>query len=222
MKQPNYSRLRRKVIVDPEFQRALTVRAVAFLLFMLVGMSVGLFLPLVNEIGKANADTGEPDDPAVVMLYMHEHFWPLALSFLILAILGVVVISHRIAAPLVRVKRDMHAVGEGVFPRPLKTRDKDYLQTEVEVLNEMVASLAQRVDDMKRVSGELQQAIAVLQESAEGSSDQESRDALAITSARAIELDSLVNQFRREGDPVPDGHIPTAQESPRTKVLAES
>ena len=220
MKRNNYSQLRRKVIVDPKFQSALTIRAVAFLLFMLVGMSVGLFLPLVNQIRGTDANPGDTRDPAVVILYMHEHFWPIALSFLILAVLGVVVISHRIAGPLVRVKRNLRSVGKGILPRPMKTRDKDYLQEEVEVLNDMVRNLGRRFDELKNAGSDLDESIASLEEQATLSADPELQDTLATVSAQANELNVLLAQFRWEGDPAPE-HIRN-QQPHRGLVATES
>ena len=111
--------LRRQYIVDPPFQYNLIGRAIAFVLFTFLLMCVGLFLPLITKCDDANGDSSAEYDTATAFLYVHENFWPIALICLVVAIIGVVRISQRIAGPLVRVKRHLNSVAEGRFPQPV-------------------------------------------------------------------------------------------------------
>jgi methyl-accepting chemotaxis protein len=126
---------------------------------------VGIFLPLLRGLDGAPRAPGL-DDRAVVMVYMHERFWGIALLCFVLVGLGALKLSHRIAGPLVRAKRNLRLLAEGKLTPPLRTRRSDYLKEEVDCLNKAVAGVAQRVDAIRSaqiaVSRELAAALAAL------------------------------------------------------------
>lgn len=147
---------RRKVLVDGPFQWSLAAHGVALGLLVLVSVCCGLFAPLLWDL-QAGAPNQEVDaDLAIVMVYMHERFWVVAGACLLLATLGAIQLSHRIAGPLVRYKRYLRLLGDGKLPPPLRTRRHDYLKEEVACLNAAVAGLRRR-------HAEVQAAAAVLQ-----------------------------------------------------------
>ena len=184
--------LRRRYIVDPPFQYNLIGRAVAFVLFTFLVMCVGLFLPLVTEIADWKGDTSGDYDTVTAFLYMHEHFWPMALICLAVAIIGVVRTSHRIAGPRGRIKRHLNSVAEGRFPRPLRTRDNDYFKHDVDILNTMVENLAAWVDELESANAELGSALEACVE------DTEPSTALDTAVEKAKTLTELLARFGRE------------------------
>lgn len=137
---------RRRVIVDRQLQWGLALRSATFVSGLLCVVAFGLFLPLTRTLSEdaLARSVHAAEDRATVMLYLHERFWPIALLAISLAILISLLTSNRIAGPLVRVKRHLRMLGGGLFPRPLRTRSKDYLKQEVETLNQAVESLAHR------------------------------------------------------------------------------
>jgi methyl-accepting chemotaxis protein len=191
-------RLRRNYIVDRGFQFNVLFRAVAFVVFMLLIMSICLFQPLVNEFMHDRGEQADTWELAVALLYMHDHFWPVALFCLVFTIIAVILTTHRVAGPLVRVKRHMRSVADGGFPRPLRTRHNDYLKTEVEVLNDMVASLARRIDRIKATNAELCGSLAQASKIAATQQDSEIREVLDRALAQARRLNSQLAEFRRE------------------------
>jgi hypothetical protein len=187
-------RRRRTFIVDRRFQYNLIARAVVFILFTILVMGVGLFLPMVRGVQQSPQDPSTDYDTVTAFLYMHEHFWPMAAVVMVVALLGVVHVSHRIAGPLVPFKRDLRAVGEGRFPRPLVTRPGDYLKEEVEIFNEMVEGLSTRFDAIKRANSEV---ICALEDYRSQSTPSPGLDRVA-TKLQVVE--DVLAEFRRDGE----------------------
>jgi hypothetical protein len=153
---------RRKVLVDKPFQWSLAAHGVALGLLVLVSVCCGLFAPLLWDL-QAGAPNQEVDaDLAIVMVYMHERFWLVAGTCLVLATLGAMQLSHRIAGPLVRYKRYLRLLGDGKLPPPLRTRRHDYLKDEVACLNAAVAGLRARHAEIRVAATALAGELACL------------------------------------------------------------
>lgn len=176
--------LRWRYIVDWKLQDSLCLYGLLHGLLVLVAMSAGIFVPLLWNLSDAEA-ARVLEEQAVVMLYMHERFWWLALGCAVLVLLGAIKFSHRIAGPLVRYKRNLRFVADGKLPSPLRTRNGDFLQEEVACLNGAVAGIAARVEAM-------QQAHAALERELEGATARVSRQA-------AFELEPLRAASRELG-----------------------
>jgi len=155
--------LRWRFIVDWKLQGSLCLHGLLYGSLVLAAVSVGIFLPLLWGLGDADR-ISVLEEQSVVMLYMHERFWWLALSCLLIVVLGAVKFSHRIAGPLVRYKRNLRLLASGKLPPPLRTRPGDYLKEEVACLNQAVAGITTRVEAMQRaqvtLQGEIEAAAA--------------------------------------------------------------
>lgn len=150
--------LRWRLIVDRKLQGSLCAHSVLNGVLVLVSVSVGIFLPLLWSLGDAQRES-VLQEQAVVMLYMHERFWWLALLCLVIVVIGAIKFSHRIAGPLVRYKRNLRLMADGKLPSPLRTRAGDFLQEEVACLNQAVAGLTARVESMQRAHAVLQREL---------------------------------------------------------------
>jgi hypothetical protein len=146
------------LVVDAPFQGSLMVHALVLGLSTLVVVAVGIFVPLLWELRSghvADLDT----DVAVVMVYMHERFWAVAAVCVLIAVFGALRLSHRIAGPLVRYKRNLRMLAAGQLPPPLRTRRRDYLKEEVECLNEAVVGVRERVAALRAAHALLQREL---------------------------------------------------------------
>jgi methyl-accepting chemotaxis protein len=158
-------------------------------------VSVGLFGPVLLDLQSPNRiDDGA--DTAVVMLYMHGRFWWIAGICLAVAIVDSVRVSHRIAGPLVPMKRNLRALGDGKLPGPLRTRAHDYLKQEVEILNAASAGLARRIDALQQANAATVAELLRCSEALAGGSD---GACAALTSAQqnAREVGQLLAGFER-------------------------
>lgn len=195
-------RVRRwRFIVDWKLQGSLCAHSVLYGLLVLVAVSIGIFLPLLWNLGDADR-ASVMEEQAVVMLYMHERFWWLALLCLVIVVLGAVKFSHRIAGPLVRFKRNLRLMADGKLPSPLRTRSGDYLQEEVACLNQAVAGITARVESMQKAHAALQHELAAL--AASGS--RQARDDLEPVFAASRELQqslAAIQRFDTRDDALP-------------------
>ncbi|MBL8750621.1 MAG: hypothetical protein JNK78_15790 [Planctomycetes bacterium] len=153
--------LRWRFIVDWKLQGSLCAHGLLYGGLVLVAVCVGIFAPLLWNLSGGDPSAAL-EDQAIVMIYMHDRFWLLALSCFFILVLGSIRFSHRIAGPLVRYKRNLRLVAAGKLPTPLRTRDGDYLKEEVVCLNEAVAGVAVRVDAIREAQAEVARAIHVL------------------------------------------------------------
>lgn len=150
--------VRWRLIVDWKLQGSLCAHSVLNGILVITSVSVGIFMPLLWSLGDAEQARGM-EEQSVVMLYMHERFWWLALLCLAIVVGGAVKFSHRIAGPLVRFKRNLRLMADGKLPTPLRTRAGDFLQEEVACLNQAVAGLTARVETMQKAAAALQREL---------------------------------------------------------------
>ncbi len=143
-----------RLIVDWRLQGALIAHVLLHGGLVLVAIVGGIFAPLLWNL--AGEQPSHFDEEAIVMLYLHERFWFLALVCAGIVVLSAMKLSHRIAGPLVRYKRNLRLLADGRLPPPLRTRDGDYLQQEVACLNAAVAGVGARVDTIRRAQRALQ------------------------------------------------------------------
>ena len=120
----------------------------------------GIFVPLIWNLGDVQPQSyGEQ---AIVMLYLHERLWSLVLLCALIVAVSALKMSHRIAGPLVRYKRNLRLIAEGKLPPPLRTRPGDYLQEEVDCLNTAVAGVRQRLDAIRAAERRVREQAATL------------------------------------------------------------
>jgi len=154
---------RLRILVDWNLQASLCAHGVLYGSLVIVAVVCGIFAPLLWTLAGADADAAL-EDQAIVMLYMHDRFWFLAVLCLFITALGSLKFSHRIAGPLVRYKRNLRLLARGKLPAPLRTRRHDYLKEEVACLNEAVAGVAERIDAIRdaqvAVAREVQAVVA--------------------------------------------------------------
>lgn len=186
---------RRRMIVDPAFQWSVIWRITAQSGFTLVLATLCMLGPLTTEL---ISDTPSPqfEDVAIVLLYLHGHWWWVAGLSLLCAALAGLRISHRIAGPLVRFDRALHDLGQGQFAPPLRTRPDDYLSAEVAILNTTISSLAARIDGIRQTHAAAAAAMASTVDELEMC--YEPRALSAVRSAK-LEVDRLGEQLAQFG-----------------------
>jgi len=150
--------LRWRYVVDWKLQGSLIVHGVTYGGLVLLAVSIGIFSPLLWDLGVVDID-GRYEEQAIVMLYLHDRFWLLAAMCLVIVVIGAVRFSHRVAGPMVRYKRNLRLLAEGKFPPPLRTRRGDFLKEEVACLNKAIVGVGDRVDAIRRAQVELRRKL---------------------------------------------------------------
>lgn len=155
---------RRRLVVDRPFQRSLCLHGIGLGVMVLVAVSLGIFVPLLWTLGERMPGKPTDLDSAVVMIYMHERFWATAGICLVLVTLGALRLSHRIAGPLVRYKRNLKLLAEGKLPPSLRTRRHDYLKEEVACLNAAVDGVRDRIEAIRAAHAAVRREVLAIVE----------------------------------------------------------
>ncbi len=187
---------RRRLVVDRPFQRSLCLHGIGLGVMVLAAVSLGIFVPLLWNLGERMPGKPTDLDSAVVMIYMHERFWVTAGICLVMVTLGALQLSHRIAGPLVRYKRNLKLLAAGKLPPPLRTRRRDYLKEEVVCLNAAVDGIRERIDAIRAAQAVLRREVVAIV-------DRQPRASLAqfeplVTTQRELEL--CLAKFEETGE----------------------
>ena len=143
-----------RYVVDWKLQGSLILHGLTYGGMVLLAVGLGIFLPLLWDLSSVGLSGGF-EEQAIVMLYLHERFWPLASLCLVIVVLGAIRYSHRVAGPMVRYKRHLRLLANGKLPPSLRTRRNDFMKAEVSCLNEAVLGVSERVDAIRRAQIEL-------------------------------------------------------------------
>lgn len=188
----------RQWIVDGPFQWHLISRSLAQTVLTLLFVSIGIFAPVIRAVASPENDEG-----AIVMLYMHARFWWIAGACLLVAGFGALVVSHRIAGPMVRFKRVLGALAEGQLSAPVHTRTHDHLKVEVDFLNAAVAGIALRVDAIAQAHAQLVAELQRCRDDLDDVTTPPARSAVHGLQFAADRLGAALAAFRRaDGTPL--------------------
>jgi methyl-accepting chemotaxis protein len=139
----------RKFLVDP-FQLRLAGVAVCHFLLVIMIFVTALYLPVIIELQSGDITAPHVQAAARKFLFLHNNLWLPLLGALALLVMHNILVSHRIAGPLYRLRRYLKGVGDGDLSTPIVFRKKDYLQKEADVASEMVESLSDKVRYVER------------------------------------------------------------------------
>lgn len=148
-------RLRRKYIVNP-FQIRLLVIAGGYFLFLVGALAVTVVMPLNEQMLDRSLSTDVRAQVADQLIYLHTHVWPFLVGIALLIGVHSVLVSHRVAGPLVRLREVMTAIRDGRIPDRVRLRRADLLHPEAELLEQMALALKGRVARAKEVLSDLE------------------------------------------------------------------
>ncbi len=155
---------RRRLIVDRQLQGSMIRHGLVHSSIVMAVLCGGIFLPLVWGLDDGVLSGAGIDEASIVMVYLHERLWLIAVLCGLLVVVGSMLFSHRIAGPMVRVRRNLGLLEKGELPEPLRTRPRDYLKAEVDCLNDAVAGIRQRVVAIRAAQSELERQVQELAE----------------------------------------------------------
>ena len=144
----------RKVLVDT-FQLRLAAVGVFHFLIVVVIFASALFLPLIITLRSGDVSSPDVQKAAHEFLTLHNRLWLPLLGAFAFLILHNIIVTHRVAGPLLRFRQFLRSVGDGDLATRLSIRKSDYLQKEADAINEMLTGLRDKVG---RVELELDQA----------------------------------------------------------------
>ena len=131
---------RRRFFIDKQIQTKYIVLTILLLLLYTFLFVVILFLPYIVPL-SFDYPIEEQTKAARMLLSLHTSIWPaLGAVTLIMSALSVFV-THKIAGPVYRFKKDLAEVSAGNLDITIKLREKDDLKDLAEDLNLMIKEL---------------------------------------------------------------------------------
>ena len=153
---------RKKFIINRSLQFRLLALALCYALFFTFSLAALLFTPLMVQLDAVNPQSSEAANLATSILYLHNKYWLTVLLILVVISLHSILTSHRIAGPLYRFNLAFKDIERGKLPKPIQLRKGDYLTDEMNQINGMIASLRKKFEELNRLHGEVDTAIAEL------------------------------------------------------------
>ena len=167
-----------------------------YLCFVVFAFAVTLFGPLVVLLGDRSATVAEREAAARQMLALHERVWFAIPVIIALCLLHSVVVSHRIAGPLLRFRRIFQGLAQGDLSQNVTVRRHDYLHAEAAMIEDMVRSMAAR---MRAIENGHAAACAMLSDLKQDLARSSQREAAAKGEKLAAQMEILgrrISQFR--------------------------
>lgn len=134
---------RTQKVINPKFQLQLAAAAVVFLLIYSFVLGAAIFYPLAVEYSSATDDLYKTQ-LAFTALKVHESLWPALICISVLAFIGTVLFSHRIAGPMYRFAKTIEELSKGNFKIRTQLRKRDEFHDFAEKLNTLSSFLEQR------------------------------------------------------------------------------
>ena len=182
---------RRLTLVDRKFQLGMSLKIVLCLACYLVLFSLmavfSPFLVLLVGGGSEDALTAASEE---VSFFAQQLFLPTVLTFTCLA-LHCILISHRIAGPVYRIRKTFESMAGGDLSRDIRLRDGDYLCPLADAVNDLSGVI--RADILELRSG-LDELIATGRQGEIG--EMESTPALSRIVAIGERLNELLAEYR--------------------------
>jgi hypothetical protein len=110
-------------------------------------MASGTFLPLARALEHSEPGSSYSAAIAELFLELHRTFWPVVLGALIASVTSAMLLYYRMVGPLVRFRQVYRQLAAGHIPGDLTLRSWDYLTTDSDALNQLLAALRNRRAD---------------------------------------------------------------------------
>ena len=150
---------RRKFIVYGKLQLALMLISFSYVLLFCAVLGLFLFTSLLMELDKSSVSSGNVLIAATQILYLYKKSWLALLLSLVAVGCHSIFISHRITGPIYRFNLIFKAIKEGVVPASLQLRKYDYLYRETDNINQMLASLREKLAAIQEAQAHLNKSI---------------------------------------------------------------
>lgn len=128
--------------------------------------AIAVFAPDIFEMRDQSLSQEIRSSAASRVLVKHTWVWPAVLSLIIVLSLHSFRAFHRVIGPLYRFRWAFEQIRNGTLLFRVKTRNKDYLQTEEQALNNMLEVLSGKLELVREATKEAFQSIDELEKAA--------------------------------------------------------
>ncbi len=147
---------RTQLLIDPDVQVRLSVRLAFCLLgYVLLFCLISLGEPLLVLLGVLNSDLSPVVARQILIQFSSTILAPLLFAIACMVLHGVIIL-HRLAGPVFRVRKALNAITARDLTDQIHLRERDYLSSLAEAYN--VGTMQLR-EDMEQVRSELDDAL---------------------------------------------------------------
>ena len=165
---------RRLYLVDPEFQYGL-IRKISIIAVLIIVMSL-FFLAIVHQLyGDVQIEVVQPDPFAVsgsvttlpAQATLLKLIWPVLLICVVVALVFTffygVVISHRMAGPIYRIRKVLDQMAQGDLSAQIQLRRKDDFNALAASINSLIKSWRLQIEELKKLGRDMETADGQIQ-----------------------------------------------------------
>jgi len=190
---------RTRILVDNLQYRLLALNLTYFFTILLI-FAAALFIPLIIQLESRTLSFAEKQEVASQFLFLDARVWPAILIVFVLLAIHSVFASHRIAGPLYRFRRVFEAVAAGDLTARAIIPKNDYLATDADTINEMIAALGTRITRVEQQHGKVRALFAELKRAANSSSVEEMQQTIEMLGTQMEQLKVYLDQFKIAGN----------------------
>ncbi|MCI0410047.1 MAG: methyl-accepting chemotaxis protein [Acidobacteria bacterium] len=190
---------RRRILVDNLQYRLLALNLIYFFTILLI-FAGALFVPLIIQLESRTLSFAAKQEVASQFLFLDARVWPAILIVFVLLAIHSVFASHRIAGPLYRFRRVFEAVAEGNLTARAIIRKNDYLVTDADTINAMIATLNTRITRIEQQHGKVRALFAELKRAAKSGSMEEMQQTIEMLGTQMEQLKVYLDQFKIAGN----------------------
>ena len=141
-----HTRDRRRRFIAGALQRRLLVFYFVHAVIIVTALVGALFVPAVITLNDDAIESSARSRIASEFLLLHGRVWPALLVVLVTMGVHAVVVTHRVAGPMVQIIRAADEAEAGNWSHRLHIRRKDYLNEEVDAINRILTAAEHRIE----------------------------------------------------------------------------
>jgi methyl-accepting chemotaxis protein len=183
-----HQRRLKNFFINRSLQLRLVFISLGYMAIML-GVTLSFTLLPVLRTMFETADPHTQYQSAQTFLLLAQRLVPAVLVLFFLFFAHLVIMTHRICGPLVNFTHTFECMAEGDFSRRISLRQKDYLQDEAAVINEVLDNLHDQITA-------IQEENQLLMESLKKAETNPSPEALAEAREQSERIHDLVKAFQ--------------------------
>ncbi len=206
---------RRKVFVD-RIQYRMVAGNFLYLASVILALVTAGLVPLIRTLDNSGLSVGERDSAARQLLMLSDGFWIVIALVVALCIAHSVIVSHRIAGPLYRVKQCLGQLAAGDLAVRVHTRRADYLVNEVGCINRTLEELDLTMGGVIKGYAEVCEEIPGLAEALERQENAAALREFEVLKTRLVSLGRDIGKFH-----ISDTEISIPQIAEASPVPAE-
>ena len=145
--------------ISKDSQRPIVVAHLAYILLITIAFIATVLSPLYNDM-LGSGDLWAKHSSAIMFIVLLERLSVAGLIIAVISFFHFIILTHKFCGPLVNIGRSIARMSEKDFTRKINLRRGDFLKNEVKQINEMMMTLSNSIETIKKENHLLLEDIA--------------------------------------------------------------